>query len=177
MLVDYNNYYRSIIIILSLLNSYWLLENISLENIFKFAIFSIFIVIALVDLQDMIIPDSLVGFNLILVIVFYIINKRAIFIKQPLNSFEILSSIIFIALLMGIVIIFDIIYNKEIMGYGDIKLLFLIGLMSGITKLMYTIFIASLIALVIELLKKRKKSVAFPFGPYLIIGFVFVNLF
>ena len=31
-------------------------------------------------------------------------------------------------------------------------------------------------ALIIEMIKKRKKSVAFPFGPYLILGFIIINL-
>ena len=74
------------------------------------------------------------------------------------------------------VIFVHIVYKKEIMGYGDIKLIFVMGLMIGITKLLYGIFISSLVALIIEMFKKRKKSVAFPFGPYLILGFIIINL-
>lgn len=176
LLVDYNNYQGLVIVILSIVCSCFLLKTMELINVFKFLVYSIFIVIAFVDLKDMIIPDSLVVINFILVIIFYYINKRAIFINQPFKSFEILSSIWFMIIFLIIVLIIHIGYKKEIMGYGDIKLLFLMGLMIGITKLMFTLFVASFIALIIELLKKQKKSNAFPFGPYLIIGFAFINL-
>jgi prepilin signal peptidase PulO-like enzyme (type II secretory pathway) len=158
------------------LNAIISLKTFDVNNITKFIVLSSFIIIVFVDLKEMIIPDTLIVFNLVIIIIYYVLYNNAIFIYQPFNSFEIICAICFILMFLTTVIFVHIVYKKEIMGYGDIKLIFVMGLMIGITKLLYCIFISSLVALIIEMIKKRKKSVAFPFGPYLILGFIIINL-
>mgnify|MGYP003298228935 CR=1 FL=1 len=176
LIIDYNNKSSLYILILSLFNSYLTFNNFNLSEIIQFLIYSSFIIIIFVDLYEMIIPDTIILFDLILIIIFYIFKNNAIFILLPFKSFEIITSICFVIILLCIVIFYQIVLKKEIFGYGDIKLLFVMGLMIGISKLLYCLFIASFVALIIQLYKKREKSIEFPFGPYLILGFIVVNL-
>ena len=64
--------------------------------------------------------------------------------------------------------------NREGMGYGDFKLLAMIGACLGWTILLPTILIASISASVIGitllLFGKLKKDSAIPFGPFLALG-------
>ncbi len=64
--------------------------------------------------------------------------------------------------------------NKEGMGLGDAKLMAVVGFWFGWVSIPFTIFISSVVALVLvipSLLKKTKDmSAQIPFGPYIIIG-------
>ena len=62
------------------------------------------------------------------------------------------------------------------MGYGDLKLGFLIGLVNGFPKNVLGIFLGFIfgagISLILILLKKKTMKDVIPFGPYLILGSV-----
>ena len=64
--------------------------------------------------------------------------------------------------------------NKEGMGLGDAKLMAVVGFWFGWISIPFTIFISSVVALILvipSLLKKTKDmSAQIPFGPYIIIG-------
>ena len=124
----------------------------------------------------MIIPDTLIGFDLLMILFCFVFYNKTIFDTYTFNSFEVISSIIFVILIFSIVLMIQLIYKKEILGYGDIKLLLVFGLLYGITKTLFGLFVGSLIALTVELLKKNYKNKEFPYGPYLILGFVISNL-
>jgi len=70
--------------------------------------------------------------------------------------------------------VFKLITGKEGMGYGDFKLLALIGAWGGWQVLPLTLLLSSVIGVVagLCLLRVRKQSVgtAIPFGPYLAIA-------
>jgi leader peptidase (prepilin peptidase)/N-methyltransferase len=67
------------------------------------------------------------------------------------------------------------------MGMGDIKLAFLIGLMtglpSGFVALALGIFLGGIAAIVLLLLKLKRRNDEMPYGPYLACGAVIVILF
>ena len=73
-----------------------------------------------------------------------------------------------------IILFYKKVRNKEGMGLGDAKLLSAIGFWFGWISIPFTIFISSVVALVLvipSLLKKTKDmSAQIPFGPYIIIG-------
>ena len=71
---------------------------------------------------------------------------------------------LFIILLMHII-------RKEFIGIGDLKLLFSFSFFITLKNLYYLLFVSSVIALIIELCKKKKE--VFPFGPYLGYSFMF----
>lgn len=65
-----------------------------------------------------------------------------------------------------------VILKKEGLGYGDVRLMLLIGLIVGIQQVFMVIIIASLLAVlggsIFWLI--RKQSQAFPYGPFLCMG-------
>ena len=73
-----------------------------------------------------------------------------------------------------IILFYKKVRNKEGMGLGDAKLMSAIGFWFGWISIPFTIFISSVVALVLvipSLLKKTKDmSAQIPFGPYIIIG-------
>ena len=84
--------------------------------------------------------------------------------------------------IFGYLIIWSIIYfykklrNKEGMGLGDAKLMAVVGFWFGWVSIPFTIFISSVVALIIVfpslINQSRKMSSEIPFGPYIIIGCV-----
>tara|TARA_Y100000780_G_scaffold211569_1_gene211193 strand:- start:65 stop:445 length:381 start_codon:yes stop_codon:yes gene_type:complete len=73
-----------------------------------------------------------------------------------------------------IIIFYKKVRNKEGMGLGDAKLMAVVGFWFGWISIPFTIFISSVVALILvipSLLKKTKDmSAQIPFGPYIIIG-------
>jgi len=73
-----------------------------------------------------------------------------------------------------IIFFYKKIRNKEGMGLGDAKLMAVVGFWFGWISIPFTIFISSVVALILvipSLLKKTKDmSAQIPFGPYIIIG-------
>ena len=63
------------------------------------------------------------------------------------------------------------ILKKETLGGGDIKLMFVFGIILGPILGLFSIFIGSVIALPVSLfmLRKEKESII-PFGPFLLIA-------
>ena len=71
----------------------------------------------------------------------------------------------------------DFLFKKESLGGGDIKLLFLIGLVLGFDMGMLSIFIAAFIALPFSFYTLLKEDInVLPFGPYLSIASVIILL-
>ncbi|MDD3726483.1 MAG: prepilin peptidase [Candidatus Ratteibacteria bacterium] len=83
-------------------------------------------------------------------------------------------------ILIFLAMVGKLLFRKEAMGGGDIKLLAMIGAFLGWKCVFITIFFASLLGTVISLtligLKKKKMEDYVPFGPYLGLGAV-VSLF
>ena len=72
----------------------------------------------------------------------------------------------------------DFLFKEESMGGGDIKLLFLIGLVIGFRMSIVTIFLASIIGLPISLIiLYTKKTNVIPFGPFLSVAAILLLLF
>ena len=71
--------------------------------------------------------------------------------------------------------------NKEGMGFGDAKLLAVIGFWFGWIAVPFVIFSSSIIALISvlpSLINKSKKfSTEIPFGPFIIIGCILYIIF
>lgn len=165
--------------IVELLNSlvYILIYNkfgLSLSFIFYGIIFSILIVIAFIDLKEMIIPDILV----ILIIIITIIYKVLLFLlysKSPdlLNSIGglVLSSLLFVLIIL---------VSKGGMGGGDVTLIGSLGFILGIKNIFLTIFLSfilgAIISVILLITKIKGKKDPIPFGPFIILGF-FITLF
>lgn len=62
------------------------------------------------------------------------------------------------------------------MGFGDVKLVFLLGLFLGFPKIVIAIYLAfltgALVSVILVLGYKKSRKDTIPFGPFLIIGTV-----
>ena len=80
-----------------------------------------------------------------------------------------------------IIFFYNKVRNKEGMGLGDAKLMAVVGFWFGWVSIPFTIFISSVVALILvipSLLKKtRNMSAQIPFGPYIVIGCILYVLF
>lgn len=82
--------------------------------------------------------------------------------------FSILNGIISFALMYGLKLLGDFLFKKESMGGGDIKLMFLIGMILGFKESIMVIFLSAVIALPVSLIiLVREKDHALPFGPFI----------
>lgn len=152
--------------------------GINIKFIIAITFVSILIIITISDIRYYIIPDEVLIIGAVLIIAELLINKFV-------NNLNIVSSVLLpilnglgsFAILYLFKVFGDLVFKKESLGGGDIKLLFIIGLVLGFDMSIVTIFIASFIALplsIISLIKDNNNIL--PFGPYLSISSVLILL-
>lgn len=138
-------------------------------------VISLLIVIAFIDLDKMIIPDSL-NLSILIIGVLSIVLKKNFSNILLITQIDQLIGLVIGLILLLIVVFIDKIFKKEVMGGGDIKLIGAIGLFLGWQLVLLGIILGSMIGTLIELpqrlVKIKKESEPFPFGPYLVIGFL-----
>jgi leader peptidase (prepilin peptidase)/N-methyltransferase len=132
------------------------------------------IVISFIDLDYYIIPDviSLPGTVLGLIIV--AVNQFTGVFQAPVNSSLLQSGIGLLAgagFLWFVAWLYQLIRKVEGLGFGDVKLLAMIGVLFGPQATLYTIFIGSLLGaafgVIILLMKGKELNNPIPYGPYL----------
>ncbi len=144
----------------------------TLEFLFYAIIFSILIIITVIDLQHMIIPDSLV----IAIFIFTIIYKLLNYILYR-QSPELINSILGLVLSV-LLFLLIIIISKGGMGGGDATLIGVLGFILGIKGIFLAIFLSFILGAIISIfllimkIKNRKDPI--PFGPFIILGFLIV---
>lgn len=152
--------------------------GLSLKFLISITFISVLIIISISDIKYYIIPDEVLIVGTILIIIELVINTMT-------NDIGLLKGIVMpilnglgaFALLYLFKSLGDIIFKKESLGGGDIKLLFFIGLTLGFDMSIVTIFIASFIALPLSIISLIKDdNNVLPFGPYLSVAASFVML-
>lgn len=149
--------------------------KLSVDFIFYALISSTLIVVTLIDLKEMIIPDSLVITILILSILQKVSNY--LIYKTPINFTDTIGGL----LLAGGIFLLIVILSNGGMGGGDVTLIASLGFVIGIRYILLTIFLSFLIGAFISVfllasnIKTRKDPI--PFGPFIIISFSIVLLF
>ena len=132
-----------------------------------------FIIIFFIDLKHFIIPNELT-FPLMIIgfIKSFDPNLNQTIFPNYINS--LIGGLVGYSIIWLIIFIYKKIRNKEGMGLGDAKLLAVVGFWFGWLSIPFTIFISSLVALILVipsiLNKSRKMTSQIPFGPYIIIG-------
>ncbi len=129
---------------------------------------SILVVAAITDLREWIIPDKLIGFALVSGALFR-------FISHPLPLWNYWAAFAAGGLaLYGLAWFGWKVYKKDVMGGGDIKLMAVIGLFTGLQGSVIAILAASVTGLVLiggrSLIGTYKRGDAIPFGPFLAFG-------
>ena len=133
---------------------------------------SMLIIVMVSDYIYMIIPDEvLLFFGIILSIeILFIDGYQSLLVS--LGNGCIATLFIYLLKMLG-----DLTFKKESMGGGDIKLLFIFGLVLGWQLSVFSIFLASVIGLPLSLLILCKnKDHVIPFGPFLSIGALIILL-
>ncbi len=152
--------------------------GLSLKFFISITFISILIIISISDIRYYIIPDEVLIIGSILLIIEFITNSyinNLGFINGVL--IKILNGLGSFAILYLFKVFGDTVFQKESLGGGDIKLLFIIGLVLGFDMSIVAIFIASFIALplsIISLIKNDNNIL--PFGPYLSIAATIILL-
>ena len=149
------------------------LYGISITTLLLIILSIFFIIIFFIDLKHYIIPNELT-FPLMVIgfIKSFDPNLNQTIFPNYINS--LLGGIFGYSIIWLIILFYKKVRNKEGMGLGDAKLMAVVGFWFGWISIPFTIFISSVVALVLvipSLLKKTKDmSAQIPFGPYIIIG-------
>ena len=143
--------------------------NLSTEFIFLALLTSILLAIAVIDIKEQVIPDSLVISILILTIIY----RVTIYLLYG-TVFGLYNSILG-ALLGLLLFVFIVLVSRGGMGAGDVTLVTAFGFVLGWKNLLVSILLSFIVGAIVSLIllgsgKKTRKD-PIPFGPFLIIGF------
>lgn len=157
-----------------------------LAAVYFFCIVGALTIIFFVDLKYGIIPFTVVGFALVLSIIWYLLFPYLNFAPTELSFVALRSEyllnyflsglgafLFFLALFLGT--------KGRGLGFGDVVFAFLMGFLLGFPKIILAFYIAFLAGAFISLIlilvgrKKLKKS-SIPFGPFLVLGTI-ISLF
>ncbi len=145
--------------------------------IFAIVFISSLIIIIISDIKYMIIPDEvLIFFSIILLLIkMVIIHKLNVNYTWIDVGYELLFSlfdgIIMFIIMYGIRFFGNLIFKKDSMGGGDIKMMAFISLFIGWELGVVVIFLASFLALPLSIINMYKnKEHILAFGPYLAIA-------
>lgn len=137
--------------------------QLSAEFIFSAILFSLFLVLTIIDIYHMILPDKLVIFGAIIGVLY------TIFVRQ-----QYLDSLWGILAGGGFFLAIVLLSKGRAMGMGDVKLMAVLGLWLGLKAIVLTCGLAFVIGAVISvILVARQKAGAktmVPFGPFICIG-------
>lgn len=148
--------------------------KMSLDFVFYALISSTLIVITLIDLRDMIIPDSLV----ITILILSFLHKASSYMvyKTPINLMDSVLGL----LIAGGVFLAIVILSGGGMGGGDVTLIGALGFVVGLRPILLTMFLSFILGgsisvfLLVTKVKTRKDPI--PFGPFIVLSFM-ISLF
>jgi prepilin signal peptidase PulO-like enzyme (type II secretory pathway) len=146
----------------------------NLRTIYYLMIGCFLIIIFVYDLKHYIIPDKVIYPAIALTLIF---NFKFLIFKQfQIFKYSILSA-------FGSAVFFLLIFSisrGKWLGFGDVKLGFLMGLFLGFPKILvalfFAYFIGAIIGIGLVLAKKKTLKSEVPFGPFLVAG-TFIALF
>ena len=146
----------------------YLIYGLSIQTLIYIILSSALIIIAFIDLNEQIIPDviSLPG-----IVMGFILSFLVPYISFINSALGVLfgGGIILIIGLCG-----SVIFKKEAMGGGDVKLAAMIGAFLGwryiIISLFFGFFLGALAGIFLVLSKIKSREDMVPFGPFIVLG-------
>jgi prepilin signal peptidase PulO-like enzyme (type II secretory pathway) len=128
------------------------------------------IVIFFIDLEHQIIPDEILFPVIVLFLLFFLATDYQLLVSNYL--LPALGSFLFLFIIWAVT-------RGRGMGFGDVKLAFLMGLCLGFPRIILAFYIAfltgAMIGVILILFKKKKFGQHIAFGPFLTLG-TFVSL-
>ena len=142
----------------------------SYELLIALGIVSLLIIVTVSDLNYLIIPDEVLVF---FILYFIIVQFFSLGIVD--TCYHILTGVFLFLLMYFIMWLGEKILKKESLGGGDVKMMFLFGLVLDPLLGTVTIFLGSFLALPMSLfLLYRNNEKMIPFGPFLLLAFTFI---
>ena len=133
-------------------------------------IISMLTILSVSDITYFIIPDEILIF-----FSGYFIIVNTLYNGVISSLFNILSGLLLFGFMYGIMLLGNWVFKKETLGGGDIKLMFVIGLVLNPFLGIVVIFLSSFLALPVSLIILwKKKQNLIPFGPFLVTSFLFL---
>jgi len=126
------------------------------------------ILIFFLDLYHRIIPDIITYPMIVIAIIFSFFNELGFW--NALIGFAFGAGIF-----ISIALIFRVITKRDGLGGGDIKLIALIGLSLGFKLTFLTIFLSSVIGVLLYAFSKFRHTILIPFGSFIVIA-MFVSI-
>lgn len=128
---------------------------------------------AIIDKAKKIIPNELIIAGLLIRGIFYIIE---FFVSE--NLLETLKSdMLGLVLGFGVLAVVSVI-TKQGLGFGDVKLFGIIGIMGGVmctyATLFFSILVSAVVSIILLLSRKKNRKDTIPFGPCILIGYILV---
>ena len=148
----------------------YIVFGFSYELLIALGIVSLLIIISVSDITYYVIPDELLIF---FSVYFYLI----ILLKDgfPYSILSLISGVFLFTVMYLIMIFGNFLFKKESLGGGDIKMMFVFGLVLPPLLGVISIFLGSFLALPVSLLiLLKKKNHLVPFGPFLLISLTFL---
>ena len=152
----------------------YLIYGLNIQTLVYIILSSALVIIAFIDLNEQIVPDiiSLPGIVIGFILSFFV----------PYISF--INSALGVLVGGGIILIIglagSVIFKKEAMGGGDVKLAAMIGAFLGwryiIISLFLGFFLGALAGIILILSKIKSREDTVPFGPFIVLG-SFITLF
>ena len=138
-----------------------------ITTLYLFIIASLLIIIFVYDLKHYIIPDKVLFPAILLVLIF---NFSPYGRSPEGGQFSILSALG----AAGFFLLIFLISRGTWLGFGDVKLVFLMGLILGFPNILAALFLAfffgAIIGIGLIIFGKKKLKSEIPFGPFLITG-------
>lgn len=127
---------------------------------------SLFAIIIVSDLNYLVIPDEVLIVAGVMVVIINFLNLGILGALKSIGYGLIMFGAMYLMMQLG-----NKIFKKESLGGGDIKLMLVLGMTLPLIMSIFSLFIASCIALPISIiiLYKSKDNVI-PFGPFLVAG-------
>ncbi len=123
------------------------------------------VVLTVIDLQEQLLPDDI---TLPLLWLGLIVNSQSLFTSLSSAVFGAIAGYLF---LWSIYWLFKLLTHKEGMGYGDFKLLAMLGAWLGWQMLPVIVLLSSVVGVIVGLtliaFKQLNRDQPIPFGPYL----------
>ena len=135
---------------------------------------SVLICIFFIDLEHMLVFDSLV-------VVLAILGIVAIFVDPDYDwASHLIGAAVGFGFFFGVFAFFYFVLKKDALGGGDIELALVMGLLLGWERLLFALIVASVSAAVILSIvsyrRKESRDKEYPFAPFLCVGFA-ISLF
>lgn len=150
----------------------YLKYGFSYELAISLIFISMSLIIIISDYQTMIIPDSVLIVSIISIVIADLIGIGLVDTLIALLNGFIALICMYLLKLFG-----DLLFKKESMGGGDVKLMFVFGLVLGWPTAILAIFASSFIGLPVSLVMVAKSdSHEIPWGPFLTVAAVILLL-